>query len=51
MPVVGGVNLLLNPEMFQFLSKQGFLAPDGLCKAFDASGEGYGRGEGVPRSS
>ena len=25
----------------------GFLAPDGLCKAFDASGNGYGRGEGV----
>ena len=44
--VVGGSNLLLNPEMFIFLSSQGFLSPDGKCKTFDESANGYGRGEG-----
>lgn len=45
--IVGGVNLLLNPEMFMYFSNQGFLSPDGKCKSFDASGNGYGRGEGI----
>ena len=44
--VVGGCNLLLNPEMFSFLSNMQFLAQDGRCKSFDAKGDGYGRGEG-----
>jgi zearalenone synthase (highly reducing iterative type I polyketide synthase) len=45
--VVGGTSLLLNPDLFMFLSNQNFLAADGCCKAFDESGDGYGRGEGV----
>lgn len=44
--IVGGTSLLLNPEMFMYLSNQGFLALDGKCKSFDASANGYGRGEG-----
>jgi zearalenone synthase (highly reducing iterative type I polyketide synthase) len=44
--IVGGTNLLLNPEMFMFLSNQDFLSPDGKSKAFDESANGYGRGEG-----
>ncbi|CAN8104989.1 unnamed protein product [Discula destructiva] len=44
--IVGGCNLMINPEMFVYLSGQGFLAPDGKCKSFDASANGYGRGEG-----
>ncbi|UKZ66517.1 Type I Iterative PKS [Trichoderma atroviride] len=44
--LVGGANLFLSPNMFNALSNQGFLSPDGLCKAFDASADGYGRGEG-----
>jgi zearalenone synthase (highly reducing iterative type I polyketide synthase) len=32
--------------MFMFLSNQGFLSPDGMCKSFDESANGYGRGEG-----
>lgn len=44
--LVGGSSLLMNPEMFITLSNQGFLAPDGKCKSFDASANGYGRGEG-----
>ncbi len=45
--IVGGTSLLLNPEMFMYLSNQGFLSPDGKCKKlFDESANGYGRGEG-----
>ena len=45
--IVGGVNLLWNPELFMYLSNQHFLSPDGKCKSFDESGNGYGRGEGI----
>ncbi|KAF4632818.1 hypothetical protein G7Y89_g5307 [Cudoniella acicularis] len=44
--IVGGTSLLLNPEMFMYLSNQAFLSPDGKCKSFDESANGYGRGEG-----
>jgi len=44
--IVGGTSLLLNPEMFLYLSNQAFLSPDGKCKSFDESANGYGRGEG-----
>ena len=44
--IVGGTSLLLNPEWFMNLSGQGFISPDGKCKSFDESGNGYGRGEG-----
>jgi acyl transferase domain-containing protein len=44
--IVGGANLILNPHMFIVASNLGFISPDGLCKAFDASADGYGRGEG-----
>lgn len=46
MAIVGGSNLLLNPDMFMMLSNMQFLARDGTCKSFDAKGDGYGRGEG-----
>ncbi|MCJ1354257.1 MAG: hypothetical protein MMC33_004244 [Icmadophila ericetorum] len=46
MSIVGGSNLLLNPDMFMMLSNMNFLAQDGTCKSFDAKGDGYGRGEG-----
>ncbi|MBS2549394.1 acyltransferase domain-containing protein [Catenulispora sp. NL8] len=44
--LAGGVNLLLNPDTMVSLTKFGGLAPDGLCKAFDARADGFGRGEG-----
>ncbi|KAI1826640.1 hypothetical protein F4861DRAFT_536951 [Xylaria intraflava] len=47
MSIVGGSNLILSPEMFTYLRNQRFLASDGKCKTFDASADGYGRGEGV----
>ena len=45
--IVGGTNLMLGSEMFTFFSNLNFLSRDGLSRSFDASGEGYGRGEGV----
>ncbi|MBY0277005.1 acyltransferase domain-containing protein, partial [Candidatus Binatia bacterium] len=44
--LVGGVNAVLYPSMSIAFSMGGFLSPDGRCKAFDASANGYGRGEG-----
>ncbi|MFR9750684.1 type I polyketide synthase [Nocardia sp. 004] len=45
--VAGGVSVMAEPEPFVFMCKGGFLAADGRSKAFDASADGYGRGEGV----
>ena len=46
MALAGGVNLILSPEPSIFLSKAKALAPDGRCKTFDASADGYSRAEG-----
>ncbi len=46
MALVGAVNLLLAKDWDAALIKAGMLAPDGLCKTFDASANGYVRGEG-----
>ncbi|TMR90391.1 type I polyketide synthase [Nonomuraea basaltis] len=44
--VVAGVNLLLDPAPSTGLGLAGMLSPEGRCKAFDASADGYVRGEG-----
>lgn len=44
--IVGGVNIMLNPEPYIGLSQFHGLSPDGRCKTFDASADGFGRGEG-----
>lgn len=46
MAVVGGINLILTASSFVALSQIQALSPDGRSKAFDASADGYGRGEG-----
>ena len=44
--LVGAVNVLLSPFPFIGLSKAHMLSPDGRCKPFDASANGYVRSEG-----
>jgi len=44
--LAGGVNVMTSPRPFVYLSAIQALAADGRCKAFDASADGYGRGEG-----
>lgn len=44
--LTGGVNVILSPELTLNLCNMGALAPDGRSKAFDASANGFGRGEG-----
>ncbi len=46
MAIVGGVNLILAPEVSISFSKAHLMAPDGRSKTFDASADGYVRGEG-----
>ncbi|MEM7527884.1 MAG: type I polyketide synthase [Pseudomonadota bacterium] len=45
--IVGGVNALLQPWPFVGFSQATMLSPTGLCRSFDASADGYVRGEGA----
>ncbi|KAF3229744.1 Highly reducing polyketide synthase gpy1 [Orbilia oligospora] len=45
--VVGASNLFLTPDYALSLTRLGAIAADGQCKTFDASANGYGRGEGT----
>ncbi|MFJ8577835.1 SDR family NAD(P)-dependent oxidoreductase [Micromonospora sp. NPDC093277] len=45
--VVGGVNLILAPDVSIGLTHFGGLSPDGRCAAFAADANGFVRGEGV----
>ncbi|MCH7883941.1 MAG: SDR family NAD(P)-dependent oxidoreductase [Planctomycetes bacterium] len=47
MALVGGVNVLLQPEGTIGFCQAKMLAPDGRCKSFDAAADGYVRAEGV----
>ncbi|KIW12212.1 hypothetical protein PV08_09488 [Exophiala spinifera] len=47
MAVVGGGSILSSPRPYSGLSKGGFLSSTGGCKTFQASADGYCRGEGV----
>ena len=44
--LAGGANAILTPVTTATYADAGMLAPDGRCKTFDASADGYGRGEG-----
>jgi acyl transferase domain-containing protein/surfactin synthase thioesterase subunit len=42
-----GANLIFSPAGHVALCRARMLSPDGRCKTFDASADGYARGEGV----
>ncbi|KAM3565547.1 hypothetical protein ARSEF4850_001360 [Beauveria asiatica] len=45
--LIGGSNLILDPDKLTVMSSMQFLSDSGRCFSFDARGSGYGRGEGV----
>ncbi|EHK42038.1 polyketide synthase [Trichoderma atroviride IMI 206040] len=45
--LVGGSNLILDPDKMSIISSMSFLSPDGRCYSFDSRASGYARGEGV----
>lgn len=45
--IAGGTNIFTSPYDYQNLAAAGFLSTSGGCKPFDASADGYCRGEGV----
>ena len=44
--IAAGVNVLLAPALTDTFQRAGMLAPDGVCKTFDAAADGYVRAEG-----
>lgn len=44
--LAGGVNLILSPRSTRLVKETRTLAPDGLCKTFDARANGFTRSEG-----
>ena len=44
--LAGGVHTILSGRLLELRGNAGMLSPDGQCKTFDASANGYVRGEG-----
>ena len=44
--LVGGVNAILSPGLTREMAELGMLSPEGRCKSFDASADGFVRAEG-----
>jgi acyl transferase domain-containing protein/thioesterase domain-containing protein len=47
MAIAGGVSAILSPDTYVLASHLGMLSPDGRCKTFDRTANGYVKGEGV----
>jgi amino acid adenylation domain-containing protein len=47
MAIAGGINIMIDARPHLSLAKLGVLSADGACKTFDASANGYARGEGL----
>src|SRR5436190_23563178 len=45
--LAGGVTIMITPGGFVGFSQASMLSPEGRCKAFDASADGFVRGEGA----
>ncbi len=45
--IVGGANAILTPDVTITFSRASMLSPDGRCKSFDGSANGYVRSEGA----
>jgi acyl transferase domain-containing protein/NADPH:quinone reductase-like Zn-dependent oxidoreductase/SAM-dependent methyltransferase/acyl carrier protein len=45
--MAGGVTVMITPDGFIGFSQAGMLSPEGKCKAFDATANGFVRGEGA----
>lgn len=45
--IAGGVSLMLDPQTLVITSQLGALSPEGRCKTFDKSANGYVKGEGI----
>jgi acyl transferase domain-containing protein len=45
--IIAGTNLIISPTMSIAMTEQGVLSPDGACKSFDISADGYARGEAI----
>ncbi|OEH78593.1 pksn polyketide synthase for alternapyrone biosynthesis related protein [Cyclospora cayetanensis] len=45
--LVGGVNIMLSPNLFICFAKARMISPDCRCRSFDQRANGYARGEGA----
>ena|SRR5436853_1539953 len=45
--VVAGTSLIMTPIITAAFASEGVLAPDGSCKTFDASADGFARAEAI----